>query len=199
MARAQVLGERVEPGELAREVGVADVLAVRTVDGGERQVADPRREEPGAELLLAGKARLHALGREAAQDRDAVPRLLPVDQCAVAGRLDLRARELVVGELQLLEADHVGLPLAEPLEHEVEPRPQAVDVPGGDAHPDSNPLVARVSSVARSVPVPPFWPSLRNLGPAASGHSGCRGRHAPSLVAAIRAITSSWSTKARAS
>ena len=52
----------------------------------------------------------------------------------VAEGLEIGVGELVVRELQLLEAHHVGLAGGEPGLHEIEPGPQAVDVPGRDAH-----------------------------------------------------------------
>ncbi len=112
---------------------MAGVLAVRAVDRGEEEILHARGEQARSELLLARESLLRHLQRLAAEDGDAVPALLAVEHGVVAGPADLLVRELLVGELQLLEADDVGLPLGEPVEHEVEAGAQAVHVPGGDA------------------------------------------------------------------
>jgi hypothetical protein len=50
MARGPVRGERLVPGELAREVLVRDRLAVRTVDARDREALDARGHEARAEV-----------------------------------------------------------------------------------------------------------------------------------------------------
>jgi hypothetical protein len=126
--------EALEPGELAREVLVADGLPVRHVDAHRVDTRDPRREEPRAEGLLPREADLERLRRLAGEDRHAVPALLPVAERAVADGLELRAREAAVLELQLLERHDVGPALGEPAQQEVLPRAQSVHVPRGDSH-----------------------------------------------------------------
>src|SRR5262249_45220104 len=94
--------EHAVPGELAREIGVPDRLAVRAVDARHREPLDPRTDETRAEVR-AGQPDLHGRGRLAREHGHAVPTLLAVDHRVVAERLDLRARKLVVAELELLE------------------------------------------------------------------------------------------------
>ena len=62
---------------------------------------------------------------------------------AVARRLDLGVGKLLVGELELLQPDHVRLPGAQPVEHEVQTGAQPVDVPRRDAHGASRPNRSR--------------------------------------------------------
>src|SRR3989442_15515345 len=68
--------ERLQPGELPREVRVTDVLAVGAVDGRERQALRIGGDQPRAELLLSGQPPLGDVDGIAAPDRAAVPRLL---------------------------------------------------------------------------------------------------------------------------
>ena len=58
-----VLREVVVPLELAPEVLVREVLAVRAVHGGEGEPRDARPDEPRAEALLAGQPPKGGLGR----------------------------------------------------------------------------------------------------------------------------------------
>ena len=134
MLALEVLGERIEPLELAREVLVPDVLAVGNVERGVLEVADPRGEQARAQRVLAGQSLAHHLDRLARQDRDTVPPALAVGDRLVSGGGELGGGKVLVLELELLDADDVGLTRAQPVQHEVQPRPQAVDVPGGDAH-----------------------------------------------------------------
>jgi hypothetical protein len=52
----------------------------------------------------------------------------------VAHLLDLEARELVVGRLQLLQHHDVGRGVAQPVEQRRQPRLDPVDVEGGNFH-----------------------------------------------------------------
>ena len=73
----------------------------------------------------------------ARQDRDAVPRGLAVRRHLVAAGLELvveEAGERVVGELGLLQADHVGPPLVEPGQKPRQTLLDRVHVPCRDAH-----------------------------------------------------------------
>src|SRR5262245_36467840 len=133
-ARLEVGGERVQPAELAREVLVLRVLPVRAVERRELEVAGAYAEEARAERLLAREPPLNDLHGLAREYGDAVPAGLAVGRGEVALRLEGVAREELVGELELLETEEVGLALAQPEPHEVEPRAQPVHVPGGDGH-----------------------------------------------------------------
>ena len=66
------------------------------------------------------------------QDRDTVPLPLAVVGALVAHRLERQRRERIVGELGLLEAQHVGLHLGEPLLDPFQTGAQRVDVPGDE-------------------------------------------------------------------
>src|SRR5215212_8322414 len=71
------------------------------------------------------------------QDRHPVPRGLAMsgDLVAAPGQLVAeQVRKRIVGELRLLEADDVRLPLVEPRQQARHALLQRVDVPGGDPH-----------------------------------------------------------------
>src|SRR5688572_19825333 len=67
-----------------------------------------------------------------AQDRDAVPAFLAVPDARIAGALELLLREAFVERLQFLEADDVGLEVAEPAQQDLKPGGDSVDVVAGD-------------------------------------------------------------------
>jgi hypothetical protein len=64
----------------------------------------------------------------------------------VSERLERLARKLLVGELQLLQADDIGLALSQPVQRELEPGAKSVDVPGGNPHRRSCRRCARSST-----------------------------------------------------
>ena len=94
--------QRLEPSQLAREVFVADVLAIRAVDGCERDTGHGGSDQPGAELVLPGKAPLVDRCRLPGENRDAVPCLLAVGQRSIAHVLERRMGEFLVLELEFL-------------------------------------------------------------------------------------------------
>jgi hypothetical protein len=57
-----------------------------------------------------------------------------VPQRTVTGRLDLLARNILVGRLQLLQADYVRLLLGQIFHQPLEPGANAVEVVGDDLH-----------------------------------------------------------------
>src|ERR1041385_3640577 len=59
---------------------------------------------------------------------------VPVPVAPVALQAADRRRDLLDLRLDLLQADHVGLRVADPLEELLVTRADAVDVPGGDFH-----------------------------------------------------------------
>ena len=129
---ANMIQQRVQPCELALEVGMLQVLAVRHVNGGERDPSHFSREQPRPEVLLAGQSDLANGAQLAREDGDAVPRLLPVRQSMVARRFELGRPELLVEHLELLEADDIGLPVSQPAEDVLLAGAKAVHVPSGD-------------------------------------------------------------------
>src|SRR5689334_12210059 len=52
----------------------------------------------------------------------------------VAERLEFEARKRLVDAFGLLQADHVGLALLEPGHQRLDPLPDRINVPGGNAH-----------------------------------------------------------------
>jgi hypothetical protein len=88
-------------------------------------------------LLLVRVVRIvaHHVGeRMARQDRHAVVGLLAAEGDLVAGGLDLGLREFIVGELGLLDAEHVDRIGGQPLQQVGEADFQRIDVPGNYFH-----------------------------------------------------------------
>ena len=73
---AQVPLQSLKPGQFTREIGVAEVFAIGTIDSNEGQVSDLSLYEPSPQGLLSRKSFLHRPGCLAAQNGDAVPGLL---------------------------------------------------------------------------------------------------------------------------
>ena len=74
------------------------------------------------------------LALAAREQRDAVPALLSDPGAAIAGGLDLRARKLRIGRLDLLQLDNIGPGRVEPRQQLHEALAKVVDVPGRDSH-----------------------------------------------------------------
>ncbi len=134
------VAQRGQPGELVAVVVRVRGAAVRHVD---RDDPDARaRRGQRARLLMrearpAGQSSDHVVQPDAREDRHAVPRRLAVCRDGVAASFELGAEELgelVVGELGLLQADDVRLPLVEPRQQPRQPLLDRVDVPRRDAH-----------------------------------------------------------------
>ena len=131
----------LHPRELVVVLRPRRRVAVRQVEpaypDGLALAGHDQRLDPARLLVavVAGQAAAHVLDRQPRQQRDAVEALLPVGLDAVAHLLDLEARELVVGGLDLLQHDDVGVGVAQPVEQRRQPRLDAVDVEGGDLHP----------------------------------------------------------------
>src|SRR5690606_22921497 len=82
----------------------------------------------------ANVAPLLAPERKAREDRHAVIALLPAHgDMRKAERAQFARREIAVDAFDLLQAEHVGLLRAHEARHEIEPEPDRIDVPGGEA------------------------------------------------------------------
>ena len=154
--------ERLEPGQLVVEVRVADRPPVGHV---ERPHPDPvagradRARLGGqrvAELGHAREAVLDVLEADPADDRDPVPLVVAERRDVVPQRLEAHRRPLVVAGLGLLEREHVDLVPGQEGLDAVDPGPDGVHVPGGDAHHASlGPWVSDLSGVRRGGPARP--------------------------------------------
>ena len=129
----------LEPVELAVVELGADLAPVRHVDAHHPDTTAGGREDPGVALVRVDVVLVEAGGdvvdADAGQDGDAVPLALPVVHRLVAECREGEVRERVVGELRLLEAQHVGVGVGQPLLDPLLAGLQRVDVPGGDPHP----------------------------------------------------------------
>ncbi|MNV80110.1 hypothetical protein D3C71_1736920 [compost metagenome] len=70
----------------------------------------------------------------AAQDRHAVIGFLAKGRSLIAGFFESVVRKLVVGELELLQAQGVHRVAGQPGQHLRQAHGQGVDVPGGNTH-----------------------------------------------------------------
>ena len=135
----RILKKPRHPFELVGIFLGSDRIAVGQIEAGDAQHAALERhhafEEAGmGVLVVAGEARLGLVERQLRQQRDAVEGLLPVGDDVVAERLDLQPREGLVDAFDLLQADDVRLALLSQVSEKVDPLPDRIDVPGGDAH-----------------------------------------------------------------
>ena len=131
---AHPFAQRGEPAQFIGVLVGADGLAVRHVGADEAHAVDGRRDQ-ALLLVLVMRIVAHDIGDgEARQDRHAVIRLLAAEHDLVAGRIDLGDGEFVVGELGLLDAEHVDGIGGEPLKQVRQADFQGVDVPGCDFH-----------------------------------------------------------------
>ena len=185
----EVVAQRVEPGELSRKVGMVERLAVRTVHRGEVEASDPHAQQARSVVLATGQPPRLRLRRRAAEHRHAVPALLRVDHGVIAERQEVVVGEVLLAQLQFLQAHHVRRAALQPVSDEVHACPEAVDVPGGDAH-------ARQYRTAAAHPAGRRGPAARTR----RGHpaeefrgrrAGCRARvYGPSRLAGITAMPS---------
>jgi hypothetical protein len=81
-----------------------------------------------------GRPRGHFVEGQLGEERDAVEALLAVGLDVVAEVLEGLPREGGILDLDLLEADDVGLHFADPLHGALDPGADAIDVPGRDSH-----------------------------------------------------------------
>src|SRR5688572_7299627 len=132
--RREAGAQALEPGELVRVLLRADRLAVRHVDVHQPDRADGGRDHAPLRVGIRRHAAGDVEGDPARDDRDAVVGLLAVERRLQPERPELRAREVLVGELEFLQRDRVYRVVREPASEVLHPDPQRVDVPGGDAH-----------------------------------------------------------------
>ena len=69
-----------------------------------------------------------------ADDGHAVVGLLAGVDDMIAGGLEGLGREVVIGQLGFLQAQHIGRIRSEPVEHLRQAHLQGIDIPGGDLH-----------------------------------------------------------------
>src|SRR5690606_20100183 len=136
---AGVLLQPLQPRQLVGEFLRTDRVAVGCVDGCHPHRAAARRyhclKVPGLVVVIVTRqSGPDFVERQLRQDGNAVVALLAVDGDIVAKILEDFRGKALVGRLDLLQAGDVGLCFADPARDGVEPRPDRVDVPGGDLH-----------------------------------------------------------------
>ena len=135
-------GERLEEVELVAEPvverGVGDVAAGRHID----IVQDDRPcagavERDGEMARMSAPANVAALFKregDARERGDAVIALLARDRdMGKAERVQLARGEVLLDAFDLLQAEEIGLVRLDEAADEIEPEPDGVDVPGGEA------------------------------------------------------------------
>ena len=177
--RGEPVVQRAEPHEFAVVELGADLTPVRHVDADDADAAArrrdhtrrPRRGRRGRRRTRSWPPRCHAR-----QDGDAVPLALAVVHRLVSQRGERQVREGLVGELGLLQAEHVGAGVAEPLLDANLSGLQRVDVPGRDPHPEDTtyPLSSPLSTRWCSRSASSASRSIRSAGATATRHFGRR-------------------------
>src|SRR3990167_840609 len=123
------------PVELVGVLLRADLLAVGAVDVDDPEPADVGDQQPALGVVAVVRERARHLGRlRAGEDGHAVVRALAGDEHPVAERLELRAREVLVGDLDLLQAHDVRPAALEPGQQARQADPDGVHVPGRELH-----------------------------------------------------------------
>ena len=113
---------------------MADVFAVRAVDGGKCQVTDGRSNEARTQCFFSRQTFLQNSRGFPAQDGYAVPGLLSVGDGVVSRSPQLGVRESVILNFKLLKPDDIRLTSLQPVKQEIKARPEPVDIPGCNAH-----------------------------------------------------------------
>lgn len=134
----QPVAQRSEPLHLVFELVAAGRLPVDEVAVHDAQRAG-RGVDRGADdaRMLVGEAAdvlRHIAQRQAAQERDAVVGFLAEHGRFITSCLEDFRRELVVGHLELLQAQDIDRIGGEPVEDMLEAGGEGVDVPGGNFH-----------------------------------------------------------------
>src|SRR5581483_5673718 len=135
--RVQAAPKTLEPLELGEVVLAVDLPAVGHVDARRPHAlaCRPEKARLGDLVLgLVGEAGDDVVEADAAEDRHTVPLPLSAVRRLVAEGGERHRREVGVGQLGLLQAQHVGLGVAEPLLDARHALVQRVDVPGRDPH-----------------------------------------------------------------
>ncbi len=124
----------IEPAQLVVVLVATDFLAVRHVGADDARAVDRAADQA---FLLVGEMRVaanHIVNGLAGEQGDAVVGLLAREGDLVAGCLDLCLREIVVFQLQFLQAQHIGLGGGQPVEQVGQADLQRIDVPAGYFH-----------------------------------------------------------------
>ncbi len=130
--------QRVEPAHLVGELLAAHSLPVRKIGGHDAHVLDGRSDHALLRILEAGDI-AHDIGfvdaqAIAYQNADAVVGLLAGEPAFVADGRKFSDGELVVGEFEFLQAQHVDATRRQPVDDMLLADFEGVDVPGGDFH-----------------------------------------------------------------
>ena len=128
---ARPLRQRLEEADLRRVV----LVAVRHVDGGDERVARSRRDDAVLVIELRMlEARLAREGRLAQMKRNPGVALVAVPVAPVSLERGKLGRNVLRRSLDLLHAEDIRRLARDPFPDLRHPRPDPVDVPGGDLH-----------------------------------------------------------------
>ena len=125
-------------GEFHIRVRVGNIAAGRDVEIMELDITVEDHMGMARIALQAPVQRIHHLEGNLRQNGDAVIGLHAVEaHMRIAQRLHRLQREQPVLDLDFLQADDIGTFLHREPAQKVDPQPQRIDVPGGNAHGDS--------------------------------------------------------------
>ena len=121
-----------EPTELVFVLLGANFRAVGDVKVDDAYVVDRACQNSALRIVEVRKIRNGILGRDLAEYRDTVIGLLATDERVIANRAQCIAGEFISDLFDLLEYEHVGLMVSQPLDNVRLPHIHRVDVPGGN-------------------------------------------------------------------
>ena len=127
-----------EPGhpfELVTPLLAPDLLPVREVGRHDPDALDRRRNQASLVIgTVVGHPDRDIDGFIPGQDGDPVVGPLAEDRGSISGGLQFGHRKVGIGNLELLEADDIGIGSAQPVEESGQPGANRIDVPGGEFH-----------------------------------------------------------------
>ena len=130
--------QSLQPAHLVGELFRAGLLTIHkvAVEQAQRAFGGVQRGGNHTGLLVVKPRNVanHVAHRRAGQDGHAVVRLLPKRHGVVARVLQRSVRKLVIGQLQLLQAQGIHRVGGQPGQHLGQTYRQGVDVPGGNFH-----------------------------------------------------------------
>ena len=132
---ADKFGQRGKPLLLVGKLLAAHGFAVHAIYVHHAHAADGGgNHAPLRVVWQGGQAGMHVLRFFFAEDGHAVVGFLPAPHGAVAKHFEGGKRELVLIQFELLQAEHVGLMLNQPVAHVRQANFEGVYVPSGDFH-----------------------------------------------------------------
>ena len=161
--------QRRKPPQFVQVVRVLQRAPVGHVDADHLHTTAHRREEPrlGRVVVVGETTHVRKVGYDLVdpdprQDGHPVPATIPAVHGFISQLTQVLVRELLVGDLGLLQAEDIRFHDLQPHPHPGHTAGQGVDVPGDDAH---RPIVPNARTGRQAVLRPSGSPSHAQAGP----------------------------------